>query len=216
MLVSTMSGITYIEDLMKISIIAGSHRKNSESQRVAEYVEKNLNKIGISSTNLISLAGNPLPFWDEEVWSKAPKWDAVWGPIAKQLQESSALVVVTPEWAGMVPAGLKNLFLLCGATDVAHKPALIVSVSSGVGGSYPVNELRISSYKNSRICYIPDHVIIRQVGEMLKGDVAASSHDDQIRKRLDYSLRVLVEYGKALTLVRESGVLDYKAFPFGL
>ncbi len=30
------------------------------------------------------------------------------------------------------------------------------------------------------------------------------------------SLRVLVEYAKALRLVRESGVIDLKAFPYGV
>ena len=42
---------------------------------------------------------------------------------------------------------------------MAHKPGLIVTVSAGLGGSYPVTELRISSHKNTRLCYIPDHVL---------------------------------------------------------
>ena len=70
-----------------------------------------------------------------------------------------------------------------------HEPGLIVTVSAGAGGSYPVTELRISSYKNTRLCYIPDHVIVRNVGQMLHGDQPAEEHDQALRGRITYSLR---------------------------
>ncbi len=47
---------------------------------------------------------------------------------------------------------------------------MIVAVSSSSGGAYPIVELRASSDKNTRLCFIPDHVIVRSVGRMLKGD----------------------------------------------
>ncbi len=162
---------------MKITIVAGSHRREAESARVARYLEQELNKLGINDTYLLSLSGNPLPLWDEDVWSGDENWKSLWGPISKELKSSDGLVVVAPEWSGMVPPGLKNFFLLCGADVLAHKPGLIVTVSAGAGGSYPVTELRISSYKNTRLCYIPDHVIVRNVGQMLHGDQAADEHD---------------------------------------
>jgi hypothetical protein len=89
-------------------------------------------------------------------------------------------------------------------------------VSAGTGGSYPVTELRISSYKNTRLCYIPDHVIVRNVGQMLHGDNPCEEHDQALRGRITYSLCLLVEYAKALRLVRASGVIDLKAFPYGM
>ena len=201
---------------MKIAIVAGSHRREAESDRVATYLERELTKLGISDSYLLSLSGNPLPLWDEDVWSGDEKWKSLWQPISKELVSSDALVVVSPEWSGMAPPGLKNLFLLCGADVLAHKPGLIVTVSAGAGGSYPVTELRISSYKNTRLCYIPDHVIVRNVGQMLHGDQPAEEHDQALRGRITYSLRVLVEYAKALRLVRNSGVIDLKAFPYGM
>ena len=201
---------------MKIAVVAGSHRREAESARVAKYIERDLNNLGINDTYLFSLSANPLPLWDEDVWAGDEKWKTLWGPIAKQLKSSDALVVVAPEWSGMVPPGLKNYFLLCGADVLAHKPGLIVTVSAGLGGSYPVNELRTSSYKNTRLCYIPDHVIVRNVGQVLKGEQPADEHDDAIRNRITYSLRVLLEYAKALKLVRDSGVVDLKTFPYGM
>jgi NAD(P)H-dependent FMN reductase len=201
---------------MKISIIAGSHRRESESLRVAQYFQGVLGKNGGIETYLLSLSENPLPLWDEGVWSNDPKWAALWKPIASELRSSDGFVIVSPEWSGMVPAGLKNFFLLCGGDLLAHKPGLIVTVSASLGGSYPVVELRTSSYKNTRICYIPDHVIVRNVGQMLKGEQPADEHDGVLRTRIDYSVRVLLEYAKALRSVRDSGLVDLKRFPYGM
>jgi NAD(P)H-dependent FMN reductase len=200
---------------MKIAIVAGSHRPNSESERVGRFIADRLQVLGAQGT-LISLAGNPLPLWDESVWSGGEEWKKLWGPISSTLRESEALVVVAPEWAGMVPPALKNFFLLCSTREVGHKPALIVSVSSGVGGTYPVAELRVSSYKNNRLVYIPEHVIIRNVSQCLHGDEPSSERDKDTRKRLSHGLGILVEYGKALAHVRASGVVDYEEFPFGM
>ncbi len=182
---------------------------------MARFIEQQLPALGAEG-RLISLAGNPLPLWDESVWSGDEKWKALWGPISNTLRESDALIVVVPEWAGMVPPALKNFFLLCATREVGHKPALIVSVSAGVGGSYPVAELRVSSYKNNRLVYIPEHVIIRNVGECLQGEEPSNDRDKEARKRLNHGLAILLEYGKALANVRASGVIDYKEFPFGM
>ncbi len=201
---------------MKLSIIAGSHRHEAESARVAQYIEASLQAWKTAETYLFSLADNPLPLWDEGVWSDDPKWHKLWSPIASELAGSDGFVIVSPEWSGMVPAGLKNFFLLCGAELLAHKPGLIVTVSASLGGAYPVAELRTSSYKNTRLCYIPDHVIVRNVGRMLHGDQPADADDAAVRARLAYSLRVLIEYAKALRTVRAAGVIDLKGFPYGM
>ncbi len=201
---------------MKISIIAGSHRHEAESARVARYVEAVLRNSGVSETYLFSLADNPLPLWDEGVWNDDPKWQRLWSPIEAELAGSDGFVVVSPEWSGMAPAGLKNFFLLCGNDVLAHKPGLIVTVSAALGGTYPVAELRMSSYKNTRLCYIPDHVIVRNVGRMLHGDQPGDKHDEALRARIDYSVRILLAYAQALRSVREVGVIDLNTFPYGM
>jgi len=200
---------------MKIAIVSGSHRDKSESERVARYV-KGIVEGSKGEALLISLAHNPLPLWDEGVWSGTDNWNATWTPIATQLQGCDGFIIVSPEWAGMAPPGLKNFLLLCSPAEVGHKPALIVSVSSGIGGSYPVAELRTSSYKNNRLVYIPEHVIVRNVGEMLHGDKPASEQDASIRARLAYSSGLLMQYAQALKSVREAAVIDHKTFPFGM
>lgn len=205
---------------MKIGIISGSHRQNSQSLKVGTYIQETLGKENACETWLYSLEGNPLPFWDEGVWNGEQKWLDILTPMQEQLASCDALVVITPEWHGQVPAGLKNFFLLFGKNELADKPALIVSVSSGIGGSYPVAELRMSSYKNSRICYIPEHVIIREVESVLNKEGAEAKNNERsdgyIRERLQWSLDILKEYAKALKGVRDSGVTQTDKFGNGM
>jgi NAD(P)H-dependent FMN reductase len=202
---------------MKISVISGSHRKNSQSEKISRYIVKELDSKLSVSTYLVTLAENPVPLMDEGFFNpEDEKWKKVWKPISEELQSSDGIIVVSPEWHGMVPAGLKNFLLLCSVKEFAHKPGLIVSVSAGVGGSYPVNELRTSGYKNSRLCYIPEHIIVRDCTHVLNHDVHESQADEMIRTRILYTLNILAEYSKALKSVRESGKLDHKTFPNGM
>jgi NAD(P)H-dependent FMN reductase len=202
---------------MKFGIIIGSHRSKSQSAKVAGYITKSLALIDSSAGfYTLDLSTNPLPLWDEGVWNGDASWTKIWGPIASELQSCAAFVVIAPEYHGMVPAALKNFFLLAGKTELGHKPGLIVSVSAGLGGSYPIVELRTSSYKNSRINWIPDHMIVRTAEKVLNAGASQSEEDTFTRGRLDYCLKVLHQYGKALAMVRESGIIDFINHPNGL
>lgn len=202
---------------MKVGIISGSHRQNSQSLRVAKWIEKRLSQMGITQRmSIIELATANLPLWDEGLWSGEERWKKIWGSYSQDLTTCDAFVVVAPEYGGMVPPALKNLFLLASNQEFAHKPALIVGVSAGRSGTYPVAELRMSSYKNTRICYLPDHMILREVEGLFQADEPANKFETETRARLDYFLKVLAEYAKALAVVRASGVIDTKTFPNGL
>ncbi|MDT8283647.1 MAG: NAD(P)H-dependent oxidoreductase, partial [Gammaproteobacteria bacterium] len=51
---------------MKISIISGSHRKPSQSEKVARYLAKALDKsFDDIEPWVYTLAENPLPLWDQ-------------------------------------------------------------------------------------------------------------------------------------------------------
>ena len=199
---------------MKYTIISGSHRKKSNSMKTAKYVSSVLNKQkGVTSVKIIDIAESPLPLWQENRDEVAH----IWNPVAKDLSESSGLVVISPEWGGMVPSGLKNFFLYCTNEIVGHKPCLLLSISSGRSGSYPIAELRSSSYKNNRICYIPDHVIVRNADHVLNDFENISSEDDRlIKERIQYSCKILNEYSKAFLTIRKSNVVDFEKFPNGM
>ncbi|MGB8687935.1 MAG: NAD(P)H-dependent oxidoreductase [Microcoleus sp.] len=204
---------------MKFAIVSGSHRPNSESSKVAQFLAKILETEFPDSKNiLLDLGKEPLPEWEESKWDEeAEKWKKIWEPISNQLKQCDALIVVSPEWGGMVPPQLKNFFLLCGDYELGHKPGLIVSVSASRGGAYPVAELRMSSYKNTYLLWIPDHVIIRDVENVLNEHFQANSKEDQyIQDRLLYSLKVLHTYAQCLIPLRASGVIDYDKYPYGM
>ncbi|MFN2309339.1 MAG: NADPH-dependent FMN reductase [Gammaproteobacteria bacterium] len=204
---------------MQIGIISGSHRQASQSEKVARHIEDSLKQHGLcEATWLFSLAGNPLPLWDQGIWDGDPDWKARLEPLSQALGECDGFVIVSPEWHGQVPAGLKNFFLLWGKGELAHKPALIVTVSSGDGGAYPVAELRMSSYKNNRICYIPEQVIVRKVEQVLNADPAANDEraDSYLRGRIRYALTLLREYALALRQVRASGATDRSVYKNGM
>ena len=204
---------------MKITIISGSHRNDSQSMKVAMHIEKTVLENALcDEAEIYSLAGNPLPLWDMGVWEGDAGWKEILDPLKRMLDSSDAFVIISPEWHGQVPAGLKNFFLLCGKSEVGHKPAMIVTVSSADGGAYPVAELRMSSYKNNRICYIPEQVIIRNVERVLNtspedNDTGA---DGYFRERILWTLGILKEYAYALKRVRESGATQTEKFGNGM
>lgn len=202
---------------MKITVVSGSHRENSQSEKVGKFVQTTLEAQG-HEAYLFSLAGNPLPLWDEGIWNGEEKWQALLTPISEELAASDAFVIIAPEWHGQVPAGLKNFFLMWGRGELAHKPALIIAVSASDGGAYPVAELRMSSYKNNRLCYMPEHVIVRNVESVLNDDPAQNNEetDQYFRDRISWSLELLAGYGKALKGMRSSVTTFKEEFPFGM
>ena len=207
------------QNRMKISIISGSHRKQAQSLKIARFIEKTLQeKPSVDDVWLFSLSDNPLPLWDEGIWEGDPAWKALLEPISEQLASSDAFVIISPEWHGQVPSGLKNFFLLWSKGELAHKPALIVTVSSADGGAYPVAELRMSSYKNNRICYIPEQIIVRNCESVLNENPEDNNPDADryFRGRIDWALGILGEYAVALKQVRASGVTDTSVYRNGM
>jgi azobenzene reductase len=201
---------------MKFFVLSGSHRKEAQTLKVARYIESVLQREMHAEVHLFSLSGNPVPLWDEE-HGGAP--DELWDPISAQLQAADALVIASPEWSGMATPGVKNFLLNCTAGEVGHKPALIVTVSASRGGSYPVAELRMSGYKNNRLCWIPEHVIVHHAEANLNapdGSPDLSKEDSLIRARLRYALKLLGAYGEALKAVRAGGVIDHKTYRNGM
>ena len=96
---------------MRITIISGSHRTNSQSEKVAGVINAMLQEAGHEAA-VLSLAANPLPLWDESIWGGDEKWKQLLDPMSEQLAASDCFVVISPEWHGQVPSGLKNFFLM--------------------------------------------------------------------------------------------------------
>lgn len=202
---------------MKISIISGSHRNPSQSEKVARYIESNCNA-GFDDIEpwVYALADNPLPLWDQTLWEDNEEWNQRLAPLKKQLTESDGFVIISPEWHGQVPAGLKNFFLMFNRFELGHKPALIVTVSSADGGAYPVAELRMSSYKNNRLCYIPEQLVLRNVENILNEKDNDEDADSYFKERISWSLGILRGYAIALKSMRETTKIHHDKFGNGM
>ena len=202
---------------MKYTIVSGSTRNISQSFKVSKYIQNILESNMNGEVYLLDLAKANLKFWDESFWKKDAEFDANWTIAKKEIESSNAIIVVAPEWNGMIPPALKNFFHLATNKELSNKPGLIVSVSAGLNGVYPVTELRMNSYKNTYLCYIPQHVIVRNVNTVLnKLDVIENDEDKFIRSRIDGSLQILAEYAKGFQIIRASDAVKNFPFAYGM
>jgi NAD(P)H-dependent FMN reductase len=200
---------------MKLTIISSSQRTDSESARTAQYIAGLAQQYFQSGVQNFDLSEIQLPLFDGTIGDNIATQN-IWSTLSANLAESDAVIFVTPEWNGSASPALKNMCFYLG-TELAHKPVMIVSVtSSATNGAYPVTELRMTSYKNTHICYIPDHVIVRSVGECFHDAVPIpNSSDAKIRERIDWTLSILQQYASALSTVRNSGI-DFARYPYGM
>ena len=113
----------------------------------------------------------------------------------------------------MAAPAARSIFLLWGNGELAHKPGLIVSVSSGNGGAYPISELRSSSYKNTHIMWIPENIIIRNVEEFNPG-AYGKNIPEWLNDRIDYVLKLLLTYVSNMKPIRE--IVNRKDFGNGM
>ena len=199
---------------MNISIISASHRINSQSKKISDILHNNLLKINSDlDIYYLDLGNKSLPLWSPDKKNGKGVWGDTWKSISDNLIKSDGFILVVPEYGGMATPAAKNIFLLCGNGEFAHKPGLIVSVSSGNGGAYPISELRSSSYKNTHLMWIPENIIIRNVEEFNPG-----AHGDNIPEwldnRMDYVLKLFLAYSSNMRPLRD--IVNRKDFGNGM
>ena len=199
---------------MKISIISSSHRKNSQSKKISEFIVNNLlNMKQDLDMFTLDLADASLPLWSPDKKNGEGVWGETWNLISENLNQSDGFILIVPEYGGMATPAAKNIFLLCGNGELSHKPGLIVSVSSGNGGAYPIAELRSSSYKNTHIMWIPENIIIRNVEEFKPGE-HGENIPEWLENRINYVLKLFLAYTKNMKPLRK--IINRKDFGNGM
>lgn len=201
---------------MKICIISGSHRNESQSRKVANWLKQKLEQKN-SEAIVYDLNENPISLDINKVWEENSPENAAAKQWKEAMQEADGYIVVSPEWNGMASSAYKNAMHHVGQA-MAHKPALLVAVSSGRGGAFVVADLRLSSYKNSKVCYLPEHVIVRDVNNVLNGQTPdeSNSSDAFYHERFDFAMSLLISYARALSAVRADETIDFEKFENGM
>ena len=194
---------------MAISVISSSQRSNSESLRISNYL-----------ADRIGAAGSTAEIHDLHKLALSTDIEAVWGsgaaaPVVERLEACDGAVFVTPEWAGMPSPALLNFLLQIG-TSLAHKPVLLVGVSSGRNGSYPIAALRATGYKNAKYLMIPEHLIFRNVKDLVQSDEPSGPEDEFIRRRTDFAVAQLLAYAGGMAAIRAALPDEPKNFAFGM
>ena len=199
---------------MKISLISTSHREKSESARISRILENFILEIDhkINCYNL-DMYESKIPLWTSNRKVNLKFWEKDFKNISNELETSDGFIMIVPEYGGMATPNSKNMFLLFNNGELFHKPGLIVSVSSGNGGSYPISELRSSSYKNSHIMWIPENIIIRNVEQFCPGNHGVLI-PDWIDDRIKYSCNLLIKYAECLKPIQQ--IINKKDFSNGM
>ena len=199
---------------MKISVISTSHRKNSESKRISKIFSDLISELNSSiECFILDMFELNIPLWTSEKKENSNFWDNKVKQISSELNSSDGFVFVVPEYGGMATPNSKNFFLIFNNGEVFHKPGLIVSISSGNGGAYPISELRSSSYKNSHIMWIPENIIIRNVEQFLPGN-HGNLIPVWIDDRINYSCNLLLKYAEYLKPIQK--FINRKDFANGM
>ena len=116
----------------------------------------------------------------------------------------------------MMSVGLLNL-LHYVKHEFAHKPVMLVGVSASRGGSYPLLQMRMMGYKNRHFVILPESLLVTDCKNVFNdNNFDDSAPDLYLKKRADYALNILVKYAESLQSVRQSGIVDFDAYPNGM
>ncbi len=193
--------------MTRVCIVSASQRANSQSRRIAEVFR---DKFLDGQADILDLHETVLP-----LFAGPDSANEAVAQVREQMAAADAFIFVAPEWHGMAPAALKNLLLWCGAAELAHKPTLLTAVSASAGGAFVIAELRGSGYKNSRLLWLPEHLILRDVTDLWAGQEGRRS-DEYLEKRARYAIDMLLTYSQALSGVRESLLAGLSDFGNGM
>lgn len=129
-----------------IVILSSSVRDGRASHRVALHLQRHVNGTGRHTVDLIDLLEYDFPVFHERLkFMKEPASDVL--GFAERIRKADGVIIVTPEYNGGYPAGLKNVIDLL-TEDWKRRPIALSSVSDGAfGGSQVITQLLFNLWK---------------------------------------------------------------------
>jgi len=212
---------------LNILLISGSQRDCSKSLAVAQYLKINiLEEMTGSGSSILNLADYSFLLDHYGACRDEGQLAKEKDQVLAQLYACDAVIIIAPEWGGMIPPALINLLLLsangsANGLPLGHKPAFAIGISASGGGSYPISLLKGYSGKNSHLVWLPLHAIIQNVDEFLSEKYSPDLHEsnnsrfNQIQSRIQVGIKSLAIYAKQMAPIRAELVALSKVHPFG-
>ncbi len=157
---------------MKLQIIVGSVRKNSQGSKVGAWIASNAQRMSGVQAELLDLHDWDLPLYNEALPPLAlggaytNKTGSEW---AAKIASGDAYVFVTPEYNHGYSAAIKNAIDWIGS-EWAGKPAAIVGYSMAPGGGVLGVEQLKPVLTQVKLMQLSHNVLVRAVHEAFDED----------------------------------------------
>lgn len=172
--------------MSKISIICGSFRKDSFNRKLSEIIKEIINKEYSEKIEEVKILDiHEFPFFSEDLEKEFPENIL---EFKKEIEESSGIIFVTPEYNRSLPGVLKNAIDWAsrpvGKNSFSNKKVICMGVSSGRLGTVSAqNELKkILVYLNSQVIGQPEVYI----GEY-------KIEDEKVLEVVTKAIKILIE-----------------------
>ncbi len=182
---------------MKIVLVSGSPRPNSQTIKVVRWLEQELKNLG-AETYIVDLHQTAFPVNIDDVTVTGGSHFDQWLTVSNELWTADGYVLATPEWNGMATGALMSFFSFV-KKEMAFKPTYAVSVSSGIrGGSLPINQLKGALNKNSYHYTIPEYLVVRDVVNVMNAAEPDRNNDVDVftQERARYGLKQLMWFAE--------------------
>lgn len=121
--------------MINIGVLIGSFSKYSYSKKIADYLMSQT-----QAAKFIQINHEILPLYNPDLENKAP---LEWQVFRSVVDKMDALIFVTQEYNLSIPGGLKNAIDILSVPSpkphIYHKPALVITDSSGDRGGINAN-----------------------------------------------------------------------------
>lgn len=154
-----------------IEVVVGTNRKDSNSQKVAEYI-LNLLKKNKAEAQILNLDSVDWSELNTNLYGEDNRPSSM-SPLIDRINESEGLYMIVPEYNGSYPGVIKTFIDHWSYPKSFEKrPVCFVGLGGLFGGLRPVEHLQhVFGYRNAFI--YPERVFLRNVWSILdeKGDV---------------------------------------------
>ncbi|MEO8234146.1 MAG: NAD(P)H-dependent oxidoreductase [Flavobacterium sp.] len=134
-----------------ISIISSSVRIGRKSHNVALFFQKYLEKKGLATVEILDLKQYNFPIFEERLKNqKSPSLEAL--EFKNKIIASDAIIIVSPEYNGSIPASLKNVVDLLYEEWQKKTVAFATASSGDFGGLQALTHLEFIFWKIGAIC----------------------------------------------------------------